>query len=836
MQDKNDPEKLSEKESLQANEKVASSEGEQSSLASDAPANGTDKAQASSTPSGLPFNSLLRNFAVPVALLIVSIIVWVLALASAPILDEQYLLRWLKDCRSLTGSSGIQGFMSWEGFAKQDSWGLVSHSFLLALSTLFGSSPFFFKLTGLLLHVSNSIFLFFCCRKISGTDWFFPTFTAALFVAYPLAYESAVWVPGIPLALAGLGFTSAFYLYLAGREKGLNWPYTASISLLTLLSIASSRSMWPAALAFGVFELFNWLLPAVRGEKKPADPTMKMITCLLPLVIVGAYCAATGGGMSAFFPDLRWQNLRLEFSSLFFPINQLNWHKYSAEYRFLYITYALMAIPALLGLSLSRQARRNSLLCFVLFLVFALPFAGVAISDPTLYGERFLYLASIGLCLFLGSLLSASTQLLGRWKLGGAMAGTAVALMLLFTFGRHCWNEAASYRNSARALKAIQKSMKILAEKNAIPLLLVRDLPDRLSLVPQLSVRGPVAFDWASGLLRSNPVPDGRLKDILRKKEMRDAALRWEPNLSSFLPLIIPDEKQTWTELSPETITERLEPKLMFYKNLHLSDDKKEILLESNSENGPMFTFTVADMDNLEHDFLYVDAQIDAPTSYASPRVELHYLTNLHENFERAERFSYADAIINDGKVHRYKLSLRSNGWTTGGRIKSAAIGFPAGARVRLVKIGVIEREPEIAQLQISTNAKLADPAQKRFTPPYFNYPNDAQLGLAPLADDADAIKADFAVNHIKDAAGILAELSWPNKSFDDANSNHGSGVCYKTFRQSGNKGELSIPLRGLPGPGVYSLRVIGSAESGAYLGQFSDPICFQVPKVPQEN
>ncbi len=836
MQDKNDPANMPENKSAEADDKASRADDDRSSLNSAASSPGSETATITSSTAILPIVSLARNFAVPLSLLIVSIVVWVLALASAPILDEQYLLRWLKDCRGLAGSSGIQGFMSWEGFAKQDSWGVASHTFLLALSTVFGSSPFFFKFTGLLLHVSNSVFLFFCCRKISGTDWFFPSFAAALFAIYPLAYESAVWVPGIPLALAGLGFTSAFYLYIAGREKGLSWIHTASISLLTLLSIASSRAMWPAALAFGVFELFNWLWPAVRTEKKSGDPTMKLITCLLPLVIVGAYCAATGGGMTAFLPDLRLQNLRLEFFSLFFPINQLNWHNYAAEYRFLYVTYGLMAVPALLGLSLSRQARRNSLLCLVLFLLFALPFSGVAINNSAFYGERFLYLASIGFCLFLGSLLSASTLLLGRWRLGGAMAGSAVAVLFLLTFGRHCWNESASYRNSARALKAIQKSMKILAEKNAIPLLLVRDLPDRLSLVPQMSVRGPVTFDWSSGLLRSNPVPDGRLKDILRKKEMRDAVLRWESNMTSFLPLILPDEKQTWTELSPETIAERLEPKLMFYKNLHLSDDKKEILLESNSENGPMFTFTVADMDNLEHDFLYVDAQIDAPSSYASPRVELHYLTNLHENFERAERFSYADAIINDGKAHRYKLSLRANGWTTGGRILSAAIGFPAGARVRLLKVGVVQHEPDIASLQISANTKLADQARKHYTPPYYNYPYDAQLGLLPLADDADAIRVDFAVDHIKDAAGILAELSWPNKSFDDANSNHGSGVCYKTFRQSGAKGQLSIPLRGLPGPGVYSVRVIGSAESGAYLGQFSDPICFQVPQVPQEN
>lgn len=780
--------------------------------------------------------NLASRFAVPFVLLALALLVWGLSLASPLLLDEQFLLQWLKDCRSLTGSSGIQGFMSWHGFAKPDAFGFVSHGFMLTLSFLFGSSAFFFRFVGLLLHVGNSILLFLCCRKIAGKDWFFPIFVSALFAVYPLHFESVVWVPGIPTALASLAFLGAFLTYLTAREKGFNWLYAAVISLLALLSIASTRSMWPAFFAFGLFELFNWMLPPVRGEKQSGDPTLKVISCLLPLVIVGAYCAATGSLMTAFVPDFKLPNLRQEYLSLFFPVNQMNWQKYSAEYRFFYITYGLLSIPAFMGLSLNRQARRVCLLCISFFLLFSLPFVGVGIADSTLYGERFLYLASIGFCMLLGSLLAAPALLQGRWKLAGALAGSAVAIMLLITFGRHCWNEAASNRNSARILKSMQKSLKILAEKNAISLLLVRDLPNKLSRAPELSVRGPVAFDPATGLLRSNPVPDGRLKDLLRKNRMRDAALRWESNLQSFLPLLLPSQKLLWTELDAQKITDRMEPALPFYKNVHLSEDKKELILESNSENGPMLTLYSADLDPLEQDYLYVDAKIDAPTSFAAPRIELHWQTNVHEEFERAERFTYVDAIINDGKVHRYKLSLRSNGWTTGGVPKDIAIGFPAGARVHLQRIGVINAADDIAILNDAQSTQVVDLSRKRFTPPYFNYPYSHELGLIPLSDDADSIKANYSVDHIEGSAGILAELSWPNKSFDDANSNHGSGVCYKTVRQSGNKGELVIPVKGLPGPGVYSLRVIASAANGTYLGQFSDPICFQVPRIPEEN
>ena len=777
----------------------------------------------------------VSKFGFPACVLILSLVLWALAFTAPTLLDESFLLNWLKESRSLSGSSGVQGFMTWDGFSKADSWGFVAHGFFLLLSILFGKSAFFYKLIGLLLHVGNSIMLFLSCRQISK-DWFFPIFSATVFALYPLHFESVAWIPGLPTALSAFGFLSAFYIFLRARENGLKWVHTAAISALSFLALASSLSIWPAFLAFGLFELFSWLLPLLRGEKRSGDPTMTMITCLLPIVITGAYCAAAGGIMSAFVPDFKLQHFKLEYLSLFFPVNQLHWQKYSAEYRFFYLAYGLLVVPAFFGLSMNRQAKRMSLLSLLLFLLFSVPFVGVAVVDSSLYGERFLYLASIGFSMLLGSLLSASALLQGRWKLAGALAGSAVALLFFTSFARHSWNEVASNRNSARALQAMQKSLRILAEKNGLPLLLVRDLPDRLGLVPSMSVHGPVAFDSASGMLRSNPVPDGRLKELLRKNVMRDAALRWESNLKSFLPLNLSDQKLLWTELNPEKITERMDPGIAFYKNIQLSADKKELLLESNSENGPMVTLFSGDLDTLDQDYLYVDAQINAPTSFASPRVELHYLTRVHEDYDDRERFTYVDATINDGKVHRYKLSLRANGWTSGGIPKHLALGFPAGARVSLRAIGVISRADDIATLQPSGSLKLADLSRKRFTPPYFNYPYNQDLGLIPLADASDSIKAEFSVEHVNESAGILAELSWPNKSFDDANSNHGSSACFKTYRQSGRKGELTIPLRGLPGPGVYSLRIIGSGENGNYLGQFSDPICFQVPTVPASN
>ena len=775
------------------------------------------------------------TFAFPALLAILLIVAYLLSFGAPPLVDEKFLLSWIKETPKLHGASGFSGFMHWAGFDASDSWGPTSKLILVSLAVVFGKNMFFYKMAMFLIHAACTALSYLCSRSLlqNRLAAFFAT---ALFAFYPLHFEATVWLGGIGSELAGLFFLSAFYVFLQVREKTIHWGRLAALAVLTFLSISSSAVVWPAAIAYGLYELLDFFLPGAKQKESKRDLTAVLIGILIPAMVTVVYLAASGAFGSELWPDFQPKNILGFFKHCFLPINEINWHKYSREYIALYTIYGFIAASLVSGCIFSAQSRRGIVLSLSMFFLLGLPLVGISMTDSSLYGERWLYPASFALCTFLAAALSGVMGLPGKLKYAGIATASLLALVLSVFFFRHLWNENGSNLSCARVARNVQKSMKIVHEKEHSPLLIVRDLPEKMSISPQFSPRGPVLYDPQTGLLRSNPVPDGRLKELLKAGELKGAMYRWEKDMKSFVPLdhfaataILPES------INAEGILPRMQPPIDAYHNVHMSADRLQIEMESNSENGPVISLTPNEMSTLDGDYLYVDAIIDAPSSYVSPRVELHWQTRVHANYEKRERFAYANAVINDGQVHRYLLSLRGNGWTTGGMPTILALGFPAGAKVRLSGIGLVREAKDIAQLKDASDS-FADQSRNRFNPPYFNYPSDTKLGMLALSENATHIVSEYSVEHITGAEGVSVELSYPNNSFDDANSNHLSGQTYKTFSQSGKSARITIPISELPGAGVYSLRVIAKGANGNYLGQFSDPLCYQVPRVRRTN
>ncbi len=755
-----------------------------------------------------------------------------LALSSPPLLDEQYLLSWLKEMGSLHGSSGISGFFLWPGFETIDSWGPVTKVCLIILSAIFGKSVFFFKLVLVLLH-SFSCYLIYKIGKEISSSAPAALIAALVFACYPLHYETSAWLGGVGIQLASFFFLLAFNFFLNARKTKWTWLKLAVPGALSILAIMSSKAVWPFCFAFALYELCDLVFPKARKASK--DPTMTLISILLPLLVVALNFAASGIDY-AFVPQLNPGKIALLLKRIVFPVNELNWQKYSKQYVFLYFLYAPLMVSLLLSFCYKPELRRALLFAFLLLAVLSLSFTGLACTDSSLYGERFLYLASMPFALIAGIGLSGLCVSKTVFRIPSYIVSGLLSFLLILVFSRHLSNENAANRNHARILKSLQKSAKIVQEKEQLSLLIISDLPRTSSISPAFLPRGPVVLDAQKGLLRSNCLPDGRLKELLLAGKLKKNCWRWEKLLSSLLPIDLYQENSTLVEdAGIDLLKNRILPPIEYYKNAHLSEDGKVIELDSNSENGPMLTVAADELGSLDTDYIYLDAQINAPTSFAAPRIELHWQSRVHSDYDKNERFSYADAIVNDGKTHRYLLSLRRNGWTAGGKPTIIALGFPAGSNVKLRGFGIVKNSSEIAQLDPLTGSCVQD-GRARYSPPYYNYPLEPDLGLLPLADNATEIEADYSVADINGAIGVSAELSFPDRSFDDANSNHLSGQTYKTFEFKGASGRLAIPISQLPGPGVYSLRVIGNDGHWHKLGQFSDPLCFSVARVKKGN
>ncbi|MBX9686612.1 MAG: hypothetical protein K2X27_07910 [Candidatus Obscuribacterales bacterium] len=776
----------------------------------------------------------ILEIAFPIFLLIIAFVSYCLSLSSSGLLDEQFLAGWLKEMHRLKGSSGFSGFFFWPGFDPVDNWGFSPKILLFLCSFIFGKSLFFYKSIQVLLHFACSYLTYICAKKM-GAARLTAVFAALIFSVFPLHFESVGWFGGIASVLAAFFYLLSMALFLHRNDVEPNWLKLASVSLCVLLAVGSSTSLWTLCLLFALWELMLLILP-FEGERKRRDPSLFLISMLLPVMICGTYLAATGGINASLLPDLRFKNVLPFLKHLFMPVNEINWHKYSTQYRNLYIFYPFFLLLSISGAFVSRDSRRLLLYSFLSLICLSLPVLGLAMRESNLYGERWIYAASAPLAIFLATGLSGFSVLKSKLRyVGVALSSILFLIFSIFCF-QHLWNENAAARNAARQLKASQKSMRIIQEKQGLPFLILRDLPTKQSIAPSYSLPVPVVFDAVSGLLSSNPIPDGRLKEELRSGRLLQSSLRWEKDLKAFIPLDIGAEKTIWpAEVSIEQFALRMRPGVEFYSNVKLSADKKELLLESNSENGPMITFESQEIGALDADYFYVDAQIDAPTSFAAPRVELQWLTRVHTDYDKNERYCYCDAIVNDAKTHRYMLSLRSNGWSSGGMPRMLALGFPAGARVRVTGVGLILKANDLALLTPSLTG-VAQAGGKRFSPPYYNYPISTELGMIALSDSAEFLEADFSVEHLPQASSILIEISKPGQNFDDANSNHLSSKTYTTIRQEGRRGRVKIPISSLPACGVYNIRVIGSGPDGSLIGHFSDPISFQVPRINKEN
>lgn len=770
------------------------------------------------------------------------------------------MLFWLKQIPKNSGVWGIDGFIQWPGFESFDRWGPLTKFCLLFLSFLFGKSIFWYKLSTTLLHALCSTLVYFCARKISDNKLLAPI-AGILFAVYPLNFEAAGWLGGIATVLGTALFLTSLLLYLNARSTGLNWRKIAPVALTFLLSLLCTASIWPACFAFAAFELASLASPKTKRETEAGDENagiesngaessskssksggqMILIACLLPVLISGGVLAATASASGSFdysiFSGFELKKTFPVLKSMFLPVNECNWQKYSRAYRSFYFLYPFIAISLVSSLALARKVLVPVLYSIALTFLFLAPASGLALSSPGLLGERLLYPASIGFCLLLASACSGLFEIkAGLLRYASGALALVLSLVLCILFFQHTWNENAVARNNSRVLRSAQKSIRIIQEKENLPFLILRDLPEKLSLAPAFSQRGPMLYEGQTGFMQSNQLPDGRLKEALRAGRLRESFFRrWQHDLRSFLPLDIGPEKLLWQkDMTLSEFAGRMEPGVEFYSNIHWSPDKSELLLDSNSENGPMFTFNSSELSTLDGDYLFVEAQIDAPSLFTHPRLELHYQTRLHSNYEKKERFAYTDAVVNDGRYHKYLLSLRGNGWTTGGGPRICALGFPAGAKVRLRKVGVQNAEGIIPVLKAlpAPESLALNEMKGRMSPPYFNYPVLPDLGLIALAESSKFIDCNYDASQIEGSEGVLFEVSKANESFDDANSNHLSGQTYTTISQKGRSGDFKLDLSKLPRPGVYSIRCISTNASGGFIGAFSDPFCFQVPRV----
>ena len=274
----------------------------------------------------------------------------------------------------------------------------------------FKLNPLAYHTTNLLLHLINSLLVFWLIRWLKGslfTSWV----VALLFSIHPLHVESVAWVSQRKDLLYSFFFLGSWISYLHYRKTTNNRDYLLSLALFTLSLLSKGMAITlPIVLLLSDYLLHRTLDRRALVEKSP----FLLLGFLFGIIGLFAQAQAETGspGSSPLFEQLLTISFVLTsfLFKLLLPIRLSCYHPYfePAELSWGYILLypSLIVGLSFFGILFSRWSRKIpfGLLFFLITLLPVLPLKIIA--------ERYTYLPYIGIFYIIGEGLS---ELL-RWR------------------------------------------------------------------------------------------------------------------------------------------------------------------------------------------------------------------------------------------------------------------------------------------------------------------------------------------------------------------------------------------------------------------------------------
>jgi tetratricopeptide (TPR) repeat protein len=318
----------------------------------------------------------------------------------------------------------------------------------------FQLDPKIFHIDNLLLHVLNTVLIYFLIFLISRNTWM-SFITALLFGIHPLHVEAVAWIQGrkdLLFSLFFLGASISYLLFL--RKKARNKIYYA----LSLLLFAFSLFSKVTAVAFPLVIL---LLEFSVGQKVDRRTLRRSIPffVLAGIFLFLAFITLKPGSSGIPSPKghlTYFQNLSLFFYAFVFYISKIllpvqlmaRYPSDIVQYPFdLALNGALFAVGAALMVFVYRRKRELATFgtaFFVLTLLPTLPFHFA--GQP--YADRYTYLPLAGVLMFISVIV---LEILPNFKPSrrvlGYGAGALMGLVVLF-WGARTWAQSRVWHDS----------------------------------------------------------------------------------------------------------------------------------------------------------------------------------------------------------------------------------------------------------------------------------------------------------------------------------------------------------------------------------------------------
>jgi protein O-mannosyl-transferase len=301
---------------------------------------------------------------------------------------------------------------------------------------LYGMTAEYHHLTSVLLHIANTLLLFWVLRRMTGA-WKPSALVAGLFAVHPLHVESVAWIAERKDVLSTLFFMLTLHAYVSYVRRPQPLRYFVVLAAFALGLMSKSMLV---TLPFVLLLLDVWPLGRVQLKAGQLQIWRKLIFEKIPLAALAvAACVITfmvqlkGGTvqhLDSFPLSLRTANALLSYAlytvKMLWPTNLGAFYPFEALSGW-WVAASVLGLLVISVLAI-RLVRRypDFLIGWLWYLITLLPVIGLIQVGGKSRADRFTYVPLIGIFI---TLAWGIPRLLSRWRYRDITLQTAIGIL-----------------------------------------------------------------------------------------------------------------------------------------------------------------------------------------------------------------------------------------------------------------------------------------------------------------------------------------------------------------------------------------------------------------------
>jgi protein O-mannosyl-transferase len=343
----------------------------------------------------------------------------------------------------VTQNSEVLRGLTWQGFQWAFTTGSASNwhpltwlSHMLDVQ-LYGRAAGFHHLTSILLHIANSVLLFWAIYRMTGS-WRPSAFVAALFAVHPMHVESVAWIAERKDVLSTFFCMLTFHAYIRYiRKPHLN----RYLILAVVFALGLMSKPMLVTLPFLLLLLDVWPLRRAKLEAGQGRVWLCLLSEKIPLLVLTAASSMVtiavqwrGGTVISFTSasfGRRIANALVSYTAyvakMFWPADLVAYYPYNT-WPFWLVSGSFLALIATTFIAV-RFARKHPyiLVVWLWYLGTLLPVIGLIQVGGQAMADRYTYVPFIGLFIIVAW---SAPLLLGRWRYKGIALLSAAAIVI----------------------------------------------------------------------------------------------------------------------------------------------------------------------------------------------------------------------------------------------------------------------------------------------------------------------------------------------------------------------------------------------------------------------